>query len=369
MLAPVAHDLRSQPPLAEGSKRARILVVDDDPTMIQALAQVLSGVGCVRFATTGDDALRLAREEPPDIVLLDAEMPGMSGFEACEAFKADPALSSIPVIFVTSHGTPAFELAGFERGAADFIAKPISLPLVLARVRTHLRLKQATDELRRLSAQDELTGVANRRRFTESLRLEWARVSRAGGCLSVLLIDVDHFKMFNDHFGHPAGDACLREVARALTQACQRQNDLVARYGGEEFVVLLPATPREGAAEVAARLLARVNALAMPHPRSPTAGHVTVSVGVATVDGRGPSTAPPGGRLEPALASREDAGRALVEAADRALYEAKASGRNRVCFAAHDEVAGGERARRGGSAPEPDEGAPATALGPRFAGR
>lgn len=146
-----------------------ILLVDDDPATIQLLARILAGQAQLRFATDGESALRLAREAPPDLVLLDAEMPGMDGFEVCEALKADPDLTDIPVIFVTSHSDPAFEVAGFEIGAADFISKPVAVPLVLARVKAQLRVKRMADELRRLSTSDALTGIANRRRFDEAL--------------------------------------------------------------------------------------------------------------------------------------------------------------------------------------------------------
>src|SRR5450631_2127981 len=175
-----------------------ILLVDDDPGTIQLLGHILSGTGTVRFATSGEDALRLARELVPDLMLLDAEMPGMSGFQVMAALKADPALADVPVIFVTSHCEAAFEVAGFEMGAADFIAKPVSAPLVLARVKTQLRVKRLSDELRRVAITDALTGVANRRRFDDALEREWSRARRCGEALALLMIDIDHFKRFND---------------------------------------------------------------------------------------------------------------------------------------------------------------------------
>ena len=261
-----------------------ILLVDDDPATIQWLGRMLADVGTVRFASNGEDALRLARESAPDLILLDAEMPGMSGFQVCEALKADPALANVPVIFVTSHSDPAFEVSGFDAGAADFIAKPVSAPLVLARVKTQLRVKHMADELRRIATIDALTGVANRRRFDESLEREWHRARRSGAPLALLMIDVDHFKLFNDRYGHPAGDICLSAVAQALTGASLRPADLVARYGGEEFVVLLPQTPRCGAEHVARAALDAVEALVIAHDASLTAPHITVSVGVACFD-------------------------------------------------------------------------------------
>ena len=214
-----------------------ILIVDDDPGSIQIMGRILSGMGQLRFATTGEDALRLARESPPDLMLLDAEMPGMSGIQAFEALKAEPKLADVPVIFVTSHSEAEFEVAVFDKGAADFIAKPVSAPLVLARVKTQLRVKSMVDELREIATVDVLTGIANRRHIDESLEQECRRARRPGDPMALLMIDVDHFKAFNGRYGRPAGDACLRSVAQALVRATLRPADVVARYGGGEFAV------------------------------------------------------------------------------------------------------------------------------------
>jgi PleD family two-component response regulator len=227
--------------------RDRILLVDDDAGAIAMMGRALASLGELRFATSGADALRLARESAPDLILLDAEMPGMSGFQTCELLKAEPALADIPVIFVTSHSEPEFEVSGLDIGAADFIAKPINPPLLLARARTQLRVKHMADELRRLSTTDALTGIANRRRFDEVFMREWQRARREGESIALMMIDVDHFKRYNDHYGHPAGDACLKAVARAVAECAHRPADLAARYGGEEFALLLPHTPTAAA--------------------------------------------------------------------------------------------------------------------------
>lgn len=306
-----------------------ILLVDDDPGSIQLMGRILSTVaGSLRFATSGEDALRLARASAPDLVLLDTEMPGMSGFTTCGALKADPALAEVPIIFVTSHSEPDLEVSGFELGAADFIAKPVSAPLLLARVKTQLRVKHLADELRRLATIDVMTGVANRRRFDEALEAEWHRSIRSGDSLSLLMIDVDHFKLYNDRYGHPAGDACLRAVAQALLITSSRPADLVARYGGEEFTILLPQTGCGGAEHVAHCVLGAIAALAIAHQDSGAAPHVTVSVGIGCSDEDGARQAPPVGE-----ARFVEDGRAhlrpvdLVRAADEALYAAKNAGR------------------------------------------
>lgn len=307
-----------------------ILLVDDDPGSIGLMARMLADLGSLRFASSGADGLRLARAAVPDLVLLDTEMPGMTGFETCRALKADTATADVPVIFVTSHRESAFEVAGFEVGAADFIAKPVSAPLLRARVKTQLRVKHLADELRRMATIDPLTGVANRRRFDESLEREWRRGQRTGDALALLMIDVDHFKLFNDRYGHPAGDACLRRVVQALGRTIGRPGDLVARYGGEEFMVLLPQTPRHGAAHVARDILGAVAELDIVHEASLTTSHVTVSVGIACYDEaseRGPGAADAGARV--GLRARHPA-LDMVKVADSGLYAAKRAGRDRA---------------------------------------
>jgi diguanylate cyclase (GGDEF)-like protein len=308
-----------------------IVLVDDDPGTIQLLARILGRSGTLRFATNGVDALRLARESVPDLMLLDAEMPGMSGFQVCKTIKADPALADVPIIFITSHGEAAVEVAGFEMGAADFIAKPVSAPLVLARVRTQLRFKKMADELRRIATVDVVTGIANRRRFDEALEREWRRGRRDGTPMSLLMIDIDHFKLFNDRYGHPAGDACLRGVAQALSSVSVRPADLVARYGGEEFAVLLPQTARQGAEVVAHGILEAIESLGLAHEASTTAQHLTVSIGVSSYDPESACWLPgsPDSRFVDDSQTR-CAPMDLVRAADKALYSAKNNGRARA---------------------------------------
>jgi diguanylate cyclase (GGDEF)-like protein len=291
-----------------------ILLVDDDPVVIHRISRILASVATLRFATNGDAALRLARESMPDLILLDSEMPGMSGFEICEILKADPEYADVPVIFVTSHSDTAVHVAGLELGAVDFIAKPISEPLLLARVKTQLRIKHLADELRRISTVDGLTGLANRRRLDERLGREWLRSLREKSAIALLLVDVDFFKRFNDHYGHPEGDACLRAVARVLMESCQRPADLAARYGGEEFAILLPQTTLAGAELMAQRVLDAMARQAVPHAASTIASHVTVSIGIG-------HAALPGG---------DSLVRDLVATADQALYAAKSAGRARA---------------------------------------
>src|ERR1700691_2989642 len=197
-------------------REVSILLVDDDPGTIQLMGRILGEVGKLRFATNGKDALRLARDSVPDLILLDAEMPGMSGFELLKTLKTESSLTDVPVIFITSHNEAGFEVSALDMGAADFIAKPLRSSRVLARVRTQLRVKHMADELRRTATTDVLTGVANRRHFVELLEREWLRARRCADPVSLLMIDVDHFKLYNDLYGHPKGDICLRHVAQVL---------------------------------------------------------------------------------------------------------------------------------------------------------
>jgi diguanylate cyclase (GGDEF)-like protein len=308
--------------------RPEILIVDDDAGTIQLLGRILEAEGSLRFATSGEDALRVASAQVPDIVLLDAEMPGMSGFDVCAALKLDARLAEVPVVFITSHREEWFELAGFAAGAVDFIAKPINPKLVLARVKSQLRIKLASDELRQRATIDALTGLANRRQLDAALEQEWLRARRGRDPLALVLVDIDHFKAYNDRYGHPAGDACLRRIAETLRSVCRRPADLVARYGGEEFALLLPSTPLSGAEHVMQRLLESVHRMNIPHAASAASAFVTVSAGAA---GYGADSAvwQAFGGFSKERAAHEASG-TLIEAADRALYEAKHAGRDRA---------------------------------------
>ena len=275
-VAPDWHVLSTLP------ARPRLLVVDDQPINIQTLYQIFHADHEVFMATSGEQALAFCRGNPlPDLILLDVMMPGLDGLAVCQQLKADPVLANIPVIFVTACMDPADETRALEAGGVDFITKPVNPMVVRARVKTHLTLKAQEDFLRSLVFVDGLTGVANRRRFDEALLSEWRQCRRAGTPLALLMIDIDHFKRYNDHYGHPTGDACLQQVAAVLKAAMQRACDLVARYGGEEFVCLLPGCDQAPALAKAQALQAALAAQGIAHEASPTAAWVTLSIGVA----------------------------------------------------------------------------------------
>lgn len=304
--------------------RPRILIVDDVPSNIHVLAHILGDRYDIHFARDGRRALELVQARLPDLVLLDIMMPGgMDGFEVCERLKANSATRDIPVIFISARNEVEDETRGLEVGAIDFITKPISPPIVQARVRNHILLKRQADLLRRLSFIDGLTGIANRRHFDETLEREWRRCGRSNLPLSVIILDVDHFKAFNDRYGHQAGDDCLRAVARMMAEHAKRPGDLAARFGGEEFVCLLPETDAEGAMRVAERLRTRIEAEGIPHAASPVTPYVTISLGCA-------SMVPP----------IDQAATRLLEKADQALYAAKREGRNRWRCETLEPVAG-----------------------------
>jgi diguanylate cyclase (GGDEF)-like protein/PAS domain S-box-containing protein len=415
-------------------RKPAILIVDDAADNLAVLRTMMLRQGYQTFvATSGERALDIARRIQPDLVLLDVVMPGLGGLETCRRMKAHPATARIPVIFMSARGETEDIVAGFDIGAADYIAKPLRMDEVCARVRAQLRLtggkdaqkeqadqlrmivdsmdqgllivercgriqyanpacdrylghaadelvgrslaellaqqesypddcaameaighgtrevlirhrdgglramdltmtpmhaadglfvallhdithhKQSEDALQRAAMLDPLTRIANRRHFDSFLEREWQRAIRNAQPLSLVVLDVDHFKLYNDTLGHAAGDVCLQKVAQALQAHALRPTDLAARYGGEEFVLLFAETPQEAAARLAEAIRTTVEALQLPNPRSPTSPWITVSVGVATI-----------------VPTQLDQVGQLFVCADRAMYAAKGGGRNRV---------------------------------------
>jgi len=294
-------------------ERQSVLIVDDEPNNIEVLNGILEENYDIIFATNGKDAVGIVHEQRPDLVLLDIIMPDMDGFEVLEQLKADPDTNDIPVIIVTGKGLEEDESRGLNAGAVDYITKPIRTPVVKARVHNHLELKRYRDSLKTLSTIDGLTGLANRRKFDEAIDVEWRRGRRNQTPISLLMMDIDYFKAFNDHYGHLAGDDCLKNVAAKIAEVVRRPYDLAARYGGEEFVILLPDTNSEGAISIARRVQEKIKALNQPHAYSSVADHVTLSIGIATI------------MPDDSVVSPD-----LIKYADDMLYEAKNSGRNQI---------------------------------------
>lgn len=292
------------------NRKPKLLIVDDQVLIIRVLHELFKDSCDIYMAHNGLDAIEKCTSIEPDLILLDVVMPKMDGYEVCKILKANEQTAKIPIIFITGSFEEADELKGFELGAVDFIRKPINAVITRARVNNHLALKKQTDLLRSIALIDGLTGIANRRRFEAAIHTEWLQSVRDKSAISLLMIDIDEFKKYNDHYGHLAGDDCLKKVAQAINEATGRPYDLTARYGGEEFVVILPKTNHEGAQLVAKQIMKAVRDLNIPHEKS---AHpiVTISIGVTT--------------MTPEQTSNFET---LITTADQALYKAKSTGRN-----------------------------------------
>jgi diguanylate cyclase (GGDEF)-like protein len=292
---------------------ATILIVDDIPDNIRLLGAILQPNYQLLIANNGKEAITLAQEKSPDLILLDVMMPEMNGYEVCQRLRDTPGTRDIPIIFVTAMDQIEDEVMGLEIGAIDYLTKPVHPLITRLRVKNQLELKRYRDHLLEMSRVDGLTGIANRRRLDEYLEQEWRRSTRGGSPLSLVMMDIDFFKRFNDHYGHQGGDECLQRVARCLQGCVVRSVDLIARYGGEEFACLLPETGHGGTELMGEKLRQAVTGLGIPHAKSSVVDIVTLSLGAATLV------------PEPGMASSE-----LIKIADENLYAAKNQGRNRL---------------------------------------
>ena len=299
------------------SKKQMILVVDDVVENVDVLFHLLKTDYTLAAARSGAKALHMVKKRLPDLILLDIIMPEMDGYEVCRRLKADNATRDIPVIFISSLSEAIDEARAFNLGAVDYITKPFQPIVVKARVRTHLNLKQKSDMLAEMVCLDGLTNIYNRRRFDKTLLQEWKRMARNKKNLAMIMIDIDHFKLYNDHYGHIEGDECLKKVACVLQDALNRPGDFLARYGGEEFVVLLPETNMKGACHIAENMRQAILGLKIAHAQSASAPYVSISLGVAV--------------YQPSSTKDSSSPVVLIAAADSMLYEAKNRGRNQVC--------------------------------------
>ncbi|MDR1136047.1 MAG: diguanylate cyclase [Clostridiales Family XIII bacterium] len=298
----------------EGNVRYSILIVDDETSNLAVLNKILSPEFTVRTAKTGEECLKRAAEAIPDLILLDIILPGISGFDVLERIKASAVLRNIPVIIISGLSGENDEERGFVLGAVDYITKPFRSSIVMARVRTHIGIVDYMKTIEKLSLVDPLTNIPNRRAFDSRLELEWRRCMRERKPLSLLMIDVDKFKQFNDTYGHPNGDELLKVIAGIFNSVTRRPADIAARIGGEEFCILLPDATRTGTAAIAEKIRSQVE-----HTRVelPECGKVSVTVSIGAV-----TELPGEGRraLE------------MMAKADKRLYEAKHLGRNVVRY-------------------------------------
>jgi diguanylate cyclase (GGDEF)-like protein len=297
-------------------RKQRILIVDDVRLNTKILESALGDEYELSIASNGKEALAMVRTEMPDLILLDIIMPEMDGYEVCAELQRNEKTRDIPIIFLTALEGDENEAYGLELGAMDYIRKPFNVPVVKAKIRNHLELKKYKDLLKRDIRIDGLTRVANRRRFDEAFEEEKGRSIRSGNPLSILMIDIDLFKAYNDAYGHLQGDDVLRLVAKTLEKSLRRPGDLLARWGGEEFVALLPDTDMDGAYIVAEQLRKAIQDLGIVHEQSSIKRVITVSIGAAT-----------------SVPGDQSSYRNLLQWADEAMYRAKDLGRNRVvCY-------------------------------------
>ncbi len=312
-----------------------ILLVDDQPMIAEVIRRALALEDLdFHYCQNPTEALKIADKLRPTLILQDLVMPEIDGLTMVKFYRSNPSTALVPIIVLSTKEEPEIKSKAFELGANDYLVKLPDKIELIARIRYHSqayinqrqrdeafkalrksqqRLAQANKILQRLSSLDGLTGIPNRRRFDQLLKKEWLRAIRHSSSISIIMLDIDFFKLFNDTYGHQGGDDCLKQVAETLEKSIHRETDMVARYGGEEFVAILPETGVQGALEVAKNMCSKVEDLHIPHESSKVTDHLTISVGVAT-----------------AVPERSSQPETLIAAADQALYEAKNNGRNQV---------------------------------------
>jgi len=283
-----------------------VLIIDDTVTNLAILSECLKGNYQIITANNGKDGINIAQQQPkPDLILLDIEMPGLSGYQVCKLLKENPSTSDIPIIFVTGKSSLKDEEKGFNLGAVDYITKPIHPEIVLARSKAQITLKKQTEKLEKMALFDQLTNMYNRHFFLEAAKKRISAAVEHQFPLSAMMIDIDLFKLINDQHGHIAGDSVIKSIGKLLNNEYKNEN-IAARFGGEEFVVLLDHCKVEEAFIEANKLRQKIEEL------NPINLKVTVSIGVSE------------------LINNERSFNGLLDRADQSLYLAKEQGRNRV---------------------------------------
>lgn len=297
------------------SNKPNILIIDDVKANSRLLAKRLSDDYNCQLAISAQEAFQLLDKSLPDIILLDIIMPDIDGFEVCRRLKDNERTRAIPVIFITSLDQEDDEAKGLTLGAVDYIKKPFHMAIVKARIRNHIALKKARDLLEEQAFIDSLTTIPNRRRFDEVLKKEWHKACAKQTPISMILMDIDYFKNYNDNYGHQQGDECLIQIGHILRRMLKKKHGFVARYGGEEFAMILPKISEEDVFERAEMVRRAVLMQHIPHKYSSISEYITVSLGVA--------------QINPEDESHPDR---LLSLADNALYRAKEQGRNQVSY-------------------------------------
>jgi diguanylate cyclase (GGDEF)-like protein len=308
----------------------KILLVDDTVTERMIMTALLKNLGYeIVSAENGQQALDLYNKEYFDLVLLDVVMPVMDGYETSRQIRAmsKTEYDWTPIILLSGRTEPNDIATGIKAGADDYLTKPVDLVILSAKMQAMQRiatmrqrlleisaeLEEANASLQRMANVDALTELTNRRQMDKYFERMLSHCARSKLPLSIIMLDIDYFKDYNDHYGHPAGDSCLKKIAKILERSITRPIDMAARYGGEEFIVILPETPLEGAQHLAESIRSGIEKLSIPHAKSLDYGKVTVSLGVA-------------GALPSDKADMQN----VIKEADLALYQAKQNGRNRV---------------------------------------
>jgi len=294
--------------------KQKILIVEDSKLNQEILRKILKKEYNIVIAQDGVEALDKVKTEHPDLILLDIILPGMDGFGVLAELKKSDISHSIPVLIISGRSNPDDEVKGLKLGAVDYITKPFHEIVVKARVETQIKILKQMRIIEEFGFIDTLTNIPNRRQFDQLLIKEWNRAKRDSSPFSIMMIDVDHFKIYNDTHGHQQGDVALQTVASTIASSLKRKIDIAARWGGEEFSVLLPNTTLEGAMQVAEDIRKNIESALIPTSEEDSYHNVTISMGVSQM-----------------LPDNETSIANLIQQADMALYNAKDKGRNRVC--------------------------------------
>ncbi|MCL1807185.1 MAG: diguanylate cyclase [Oscillospiraceae bacterium] len=290
-----------------------ILIVDDEKLNLKVLLNILHADYTIYTAKDGPTAIEMARENKPDLILLDIIMPGMNGYDVLSELKNDEATRRIPVIFITGLDSKEEEEKGLSMDAADYIGKPFSAAIVKLRVKNQIQIVNQIRTIEQLSKLDQLTQIPNRRSLDQQMVMDWGLAIREQMPLGFLMMDIDKFKVYNDTYGHLQGDVVLQTVAKTFEQVLKRSSDFAARFGGEEFCILLPNTDIDGAVTIAELVRKAVEALIIPCADGTTTT-VTLSIGAYSL-----------------IPTKNDSIQDMIDKSDQALYKAKETGRNRVC--------------------------------------
>lgn len=299
--------------LQKKDARNKILLVEDSLLNQRMISDILSGLYTLEAAGTAAEAAKLIESFEPDLILLDIVLPDANGFDILRKLKESSMTADIPVIIISGMDSDADEEKGFELGAVDYIKKPFKNAIVRARIGTQIRIINQMKTIERMSFIDALTSIGNRRAFDSQIKYEWGRAVREKQSLSMMMLDVDNFKQYNDTYGHQQGDLMLQAVARTLDTALKRSMDIICRYGGEEFAVILPDTSAAGAQEMAEKIRAHIEAMEVLIPQTKKITKATISIGVASI-----------------YPESSDCMEDFIKAADQMLYKAKENGRNQV---------------------------------------